>query len=150
MLMLGGCSVSDLSTQRGGELPLAASPGRSPSEKAEGHGETHASQKDCRLQRAASSAPQKPWLSVLTNENRIPEKTKKEKKKKHTHTHTLKPWRLLMRITICCWRRLLIQNPAEHFKSCMWAQRWTWANVIWSDKMPPVFQCNRYAVSQLF
>lgn len=76
--MLGGCSVSDLAAQRGSGLPLAVSPGRSPSEKAEGRGETHASQKDCRLQRAASSALEKPWLSVRPNENRIPKKIQKK------------------------------------------------------------------------
>lgn len=68
----------ELAAQRSSGLPLAASPGRSPSEKAEGHSETHASQKDCRLQRAASSALQKPWLSVLPNENRILKKKKKK------------------------------------------------------------------------
>lgn len=40
-----GCSLSDLAAQRGRRLPLAVSPGRRPSEKAQGRGETHASQK---------------------------------------------------------------------------------------------------------
>lgn len=77
--MLRGCSVSDLVAQHGSRIPLAFSLGRRPSEKAEGHSETHASQKDCKLQRAALSALEKSWLSVLPNKKRIPRKKKKKK-----------------------------------------------------------------------
>lgn len=44
-----------------------------------------------------------------------------------------------MWIMICCWECLLVQNLAEHFKSCMGAQRRPWANVILSDKKNHLF-----------
>lgn len=44
-----------------------------------------------------------------------------------------------MWIMICCWECLLVQNLAEHFKSCMGAQRRPWAYVILSDKKNHLF-----------
>lgn len=44
-----------------------------------------------------------------------------------------------MWIMIYCWECLLVQNLAEHFKSCMGAQRRPWANVILSDKKNHLF-----------
>lgn len=49
-------------------------------------------------------------------------------------TETLQHWWRPTWITTRCWECLLVQNPSQHFKSAMWAQRWPWANVIWSDK----------------
>lgn len=74
------------------------------------------------LQASASSL-----VSLTETLAQCSSKWKQDPEKK---TKTLQPWRLLMWITICCWERLVVQNPAEHFKSCMWAQRWPWANVI--------------------
>lgn len=72
-----GCSVSDLAAQHGRRLPLAVSPGRGPSEKAQGHGETHASQRG--LQASASSlvGPRRnTGATFFANENRSTTKKK--------------------------------------------------------------------------
>lgn len=94
--------ISQLSVVAGSHQAL--SPGRRPSEKAEGHTQTHATQKDCRLQRAALSALEKSWLSVLPNENSIPSQ-KKDKQ----------PWRLLPWITMCSLNSKIskIQEPCK-------------------------------------
>lgn len=53
-----------------------------------------------------------------------------------------------MWIMICCWEISLVQNPAEHFKSRMWAPKRPWANVIRRDKNHLYFLCKRATVCQ--
>lgn len=84
-----GCSVSDLAAQRGRRLPLAVSPGRRPSEKAQGRSKTHASQKGTAgFSEQPRRASEKSWPNVLSNENRSTTK-KKKKKKKTDKEHSL-------------------------------------------------------------
>lgn len=137
MLIQGRLQCLRSGAQHGTEFPLAVTPGRRPSEKARGHSETHAPQKDCRLQRAASSALEA--LALYSSEpKQVPGKTNIAAIMEATNVNN----KML--------RRAFTPWISDKTFEALYAKRWPWVNAIWAYKKPPVFQRNRHTVNQSF